>query len=96
MPCIAGDGLLNRLERATAQQVHDALTMAQASRILGYSARMLATLKAVATLLRTAFQCSSLGPVRSVWWPFGDANCNPVLKEEVRFPASHSTKNNNS
>ena len=42
------------------------LTLAQASRILGYSARMLAVLKAVATDLRTAFQRSSVGPVSSV------------------------------
>lgn len=42
------------------------LTLAQASRILGYRARMLAVLKAVATDLRTAFQRSPVGPVSSV------------------------------
>ena len=57
------------------------LTLAQASRILGYSERMLPTLKAVATLFRTAFHRSSVGPKSSVWCPFGDASCIRMLKK---------------
>jgi len=42
---------------------------------------MLATLKAVATLLRTAFHRSSVGLKSSVWCLFGDASCIRALRK---------------